>query len=296
MNRINHLLSPILSLTFLFFIFLGDSGANKNTAFSDDDERRACEEMLSSFDASLQDKPIDEVIAEVGISFLGTEYVASTLDENPDEEVLVIKVKGLDCVTFVENALVMSRLIKKGKTDIEDYENELEFIRYRDGNNTGYTSRLHYFTDWIYDNECKGVAKDITYDIGGIPYNKNINFMTTHTKSYKQLKGNNKNISRIKEVESAMNERELFYIPKSKVDDYYDLLQTGDIIATTTDIGGLDVTHTGFIFKEDGKTYFMHASSTENEVVISYEQLKQYLQSNKKQTGIIVTRPLDVNE
>ena len=296
MNRIKHLLYPILSLFFLFFLLPGNSGSDNNTALSDDDERRACEEKLASFDASLKDMPIDEVIAEVGISFLGTEYVAGTIDENPDEEVLVIKIKGLDCVTFVENTLVMSRLIKKGKTNIEYYENELEFIRYRDGNNTGYTSRLHYFTDWIYDNECKGVAKDITYDIGGIPYNKNINFMTKHTKSYKQLHGNNKNISRIKEVESAMNERELFYIPKSMVDDYYDFLQTGDIIATTTDIGGLDVTHTGFIFKEDGKTYFMHASSTENEVVISYKQLKQYLQSNKKQTGIIVARPLDVNE
>ena len=296
MNRIKHLLYPILSLFFLFVLLPGNSGSDNNTALSDDDERRACEEKLASFDASLKDMPIDEVIAEVGISFLGTEYVAGTLDENPDEEVLVIKIKGLDCVTFVENALVISRLIKKGKTNIEYYENELEFIRYRDGNNNGYTSRLHYFTDWIYDNECKGVAKDITYDIGGIPYNKNINFMTKHTKSYKQLHGNNKNISRIKEVESAMNERELFYIPKSMVDDYYDFLQTGDIIATTTDIGGLDVTHTGFIFKEDGKTYFMHASSTENEVVISYKQLKQYLQSNKKQTGIIVARPLDVNE
>ncbi|MFC2093391.1 N-acetylmuramoyl-L-alanine amidase-like domain-containing protein [Bacteroidota bacterium] len=296
MNRLNLLLSPILLLFLLFLFVHGNSGADYNTAFSDDDERKACEERLSSFDVSLKDKPIDEVITEVGISFLGTEYVAGTLDENPDEEVLVIKISGLDCVTFVENVLAMSRLVKKGKIDIEDYENELESIRYRDGNNTGYTSRLHYFTDWIYDNEGKGVIKDITYDIGGVPYNKNINFMTTHTKSYKQLHGNNKNISRMKDVESAMNERELFYIPKSKVNYYYDLLQTGDIIATTTDIGGLDVTHTGFIFKENGKTYFMHASSTENEVVISYEQLKQYLQSNKKQTGIIVARPLDVNE
>ena len=295
MNRLNLLLSSLLSILFSFFLLFSNVGVDYITSFSDDDERRACEEKFASFDASLKDKPIDEIIADVGLSFLGTEYVAGTLDENPDEEVLVIKIKGLDCVTFVENALVISRLIKKGKTDIEDFENELEFIRYRDGNNTGYTSRLHYFTDWIYDNEGKGVVKDITYDIGGILYNKNINFMTTHTKSYKQLYGKSKNISKMKEVESDMNEREMFYIPKSKVDNYYDLLKTGDIIATTTDISGLDVTHTGFIYKENGNTYFLHASSTENEVVISSEQLKQYLQNNKKQTGVIVARPLCVN-
>jgi hypothetical protein len=256
----------------------------------------ACEEKLNSFDTSLKENPINEIMEEVGISFLGTEYVAGTLDENPDEEELVIKVTGLDCVTFVENALVMSRLIKKGKTNIEDYENELEFIRYRDGDNTGYTSRLHYFTDWIYNNEEKGVVKDITYDIGGIPYKKNINFMTNHTDAYKQLKGNDENICIMSGIEDDMNNREMFYIPKSEVDDYYDLLQTGDIIATTTNIGGLDVTHTGLIYKENGNTYFMHASSKANEVIISSEELKEYLKKNKRQSGIIVARPLEVNE
>ena len=296
MNRINHLLSPILTIVFLFFQLLNYSGVDCQPLLLDDDERIACEEKLNSFDATLPEKPINEIIEEVGISFLGTEYVAGTLDENPEVEELVIKVTGLDCVTFVENALVMSRLIKEGKKSIEDYENELEFIRYRDGENTGYTSRLHYFTDWIFSNEEKGVVKDITYDIGGVPYIKEINFMTNHTDAYKQLKGNDENILIMCGVEDEMNGREMFYIPKSDVDDFYNLLQTGDIIATTTNIGGLDVTHTGLIYKENGSTYFMHASSKENEVIISSEELKGYLKKNKRHSGIIIARPLEVNE
>ena len=296
MNIKNHLHSSIFTLIFLLFLFLNYSGADNKAALLDDDERMACEEKINSFDTSLKERPISEVVEEVGLSFLGTEYIAGTLDENPIEEELVIKVTGLDCVTFVENALVMSRLIKKGKTNIEDYEDELEFIRYRDGNNTGYTSRLHYFTDWIYNNEEKGVIKDITYDIGGIPYEKNINFMTNHTNSYQQLKGNDENIYLMSGIEDDMNGREMFYIPKSDVDDYYDLMQTGDIIAITTTISGLDVTHTGLIYKENGNSYFMHASSKANEVIISSEELKDYLKKNKRHNGIIIARPLEVNK
>ena len=115
----------------------------------------------------------------------------------------------------------------------------------------GYPSRLHYFTDWIADNEQKGVVKDITRDIGGVPYNKNIDFMTTHIDSYKQLKGNDAYIQQMRTVEDMINSRDKYYIPKGEVDNFYDSLQTGDIIATTTDIAGLDVTHTGYIYKDN---------------------------------------------
>ena len=80
--------------------------------FFDDYEEIKCSKILRSFDASLKSLPMNELIAEVGKSFIGTEYVAGTLDENKTES-LVIKVTGLDCVTFVENALIMARLIKK---------------------------------------------------------------------------------------------------------------------------------------------------------------------------------------
>lgn len=262
-------------------------------SFFDDYEDAKCKKILASLDASLANLPINEVIAEVGKSFIGTEYVAGTLDENMNES-LVVKVTGLDCVTFVENALIMARLIKKGSTSFEDYKKELEFIRYRNGVMEGYTSRLHYFTDWIFNNQEKGVVRDITGDIGGVPYNKKIDFMTTHIDSYKQMKGNAENVAMMQSVEDLMNSRALYYIPKSEVDNYYDKMETGDIVATTTDIAGLDVTHTGFIYKENGKTHFMHANVKTKEVMITTEQLKEYLAGNKKQSGVIVARPKSV--
>lgn len=265
--------------------------ASRALPFFDDYEDMKCKKILKSFPASLSELPLNEIIAEVGKSFIGTEYVGGTLDENMNES-LVVKVTGLDCVTFVENALIMSRLVKKGKTEFEDYKKELEFIRYRGGKMDGYPSRLHYFSDWIYDNQEKGVIEDITSGIGGKPYNKTIDFMTTHPDSYKQLKNDPANFAAMEEVEAEINTRQMYYIPKGEVDQYYDLLQTGDVIGTTTDIAGLDITHTGFVYKDDSGTYFMHASFPKKEVIISGEQLKEYLAGNKKQSGIMVARPL----
>ena len=263
-------------------------------AFPQDDEYevKSVKKRLKSFDSSLSEKELYEIIAEVGKSFRGIEYVAGTLDNNPKEEKLVIKISGLDCVTFVENVLAISRIIRKGTPDYDSYRSELTNIRYRNGEINGYVSRLHYFSDWIYDNQKKGIVEDITKNIGGEAYKKSIDFMSSHVESYKQLKNNPELVEEIIAVENDINGRKMFYIRKDNVDDYYDSIQTGDIIATTTKIDGLDITHTGFVFRENGKVKFMHASVTKGEIVISSESLKEYLSKNAKQSGIMVARPL----
>lgn len=287
MHRINHYKSA--AIIFTVILMLIPFGLNSGT--DDDYEIKAVKKKLKSFDKNLSESDISDIIITVGKSFIGTEYAAGTLDKNTKSEKLVIKISGLDCVTFVENTLAISRIIKNGRFDIESYKDELTKIRYRDGEINGYSSRLHYFTDWIYDNERKGIVADITKSIGGIPYYKTIDFMSSHADSYKQIAENPDIVDEMKDIEKKMNRRDLYYIKKSEVDDYYESLQSGDIIATTTNIEGLDVTHTGFIYKKNGKTHFLHASITKGEIIISKEELKEYLKGNKKQTGIIVARP-----
>lgn len=260
---------------------------------NDDYEVMKCKKKLVSFDASLKELPLNEIIAEVGKTFIGTPYVGGTLDENNSEE-LVVKITALDCVTFVENCLIFSRLIKEGKNSFEDYLTELEKIRYRYGKNIGYASRLHYFTDWIYDNEQKGIIKDITKDIGGAIYPKTISFMTSHRNSYKQLADDDFNYKLIYESENNINLRERYYIPKEDISNYYDKLQTGDIVGLTSTLEGLDVAHTGFVYKRDGMTFLMHASLKNKEVEISSVELQDYLMANAKQSGIVVARVMDV--
>lgn len=265
-----------------------------NAVSGDDYEIMKCKKKLVSFDASLKNLPLNEIIIEVGKTFMGTPYVAGTLDQNPSSEELTISITGLDCVTFVENCLTFSRLIKTGKTDFDSYKSELEKIRYRNGKNTGYPSRLHYFTDWIYDNEQKGIVKDITREIGGTEYSKSISFMSSHRDSYKQM-ADDENYGKMLDVENNINSRTLYYIPKDRITEVYPKLQNGDIFGITSTLNGLDIAHTGFIFMKDGKAYLMHASLKDKEVEFSATDLQDYIMGNSKQGGIVIARVTDLN-
>jgi cell wall-associated NlpC family hydrolase len=63
--------------------------------------------------ARIDTLPIGERVAAMGKLFLGTPYVAHTLDSDATKEKLVVDLRGFDCVTFYENMLAFARIIKK---------------------------------------------------------------------------------------------------------------------------------------------------------------------------------------
>lgn len=243
-------------------------------------------------DKKLSEKPINEIISEVGRSFLGTDYEAFSLEKEGEEQ-LVIHLTGLDCTTFLENTLVFSRCIKNQKTSFEDYQNELKFIRYRDGIIDRYPSRLHYFSDWIYKNVQKKIVNDITKEIGGEKIKFNVFYMSKNPNKYKHLKESPEFVNTIAKQENEINKREYYFIPKEKVQKIESKIQNGDLIAITTNIPGLDIGHVGIAVKEtDGRIHFLHAPLAGRKVEISEKPLPEYLAAIKKHTGIIVLRPL----
>ena len=251
----------------------------------------------SKFDFALEQqlvlKPINEIIVEIGKSFLGLEYEAGTLDKDNKEE-LVIHLTGLDCYTFLETSLVFGRLIKLEENSFEDYENELTKIRYRNGEITDYVSRLHYFSDWIFEMDKRSVVKDVTKDIGGLPYINQINFMSANPQYYKQLKSDPENVQKIKDIEKLISSRKYFYIPQDTIQKLESNIINGDIIGITTDIPGLDIAHTGIAVRlDDNRIHLLHAPNTGKKIQITSEPLAEYIKRNKKQTGIIVARPLE---
>ena len=258
-----------------------------------DDDALLC---LKKFDLAvslgLREKPIRDVVVEIGKTFLGTEYVANAL-EVPGGERLVVNMRGLDCVSFYENALVLARCIKKGKLTFDDYKAELQFIRYRGGIINGYPSRLHYTSDYIHDNEKKGVWKDMTRELGGVPFVKTINFMSTHPESYRQLKENPDYTKAVMEQEREITARAKYYIPKEHVEKIAEKIMPGDILGMTTSIEGIDTSHTGIAVREEGMLRLMHAPLAGKKVLISDVTLAEYLARNKKQTGMMVARPLE---
>ncbi len=241
-------------------------------------------------DKKLSEKPISEIISEVGRSFLETPYEAFSLEKEGEEQ-LVIHLTGLDCTTFLENTLTLSRCIKKQKTSFEDYQKELTFIRYRDGKLNEYPSRLHYFSDWIFNNTHKGIVKDVTKEIGGEPIKFNVFFMSKNPDKYKHLTETPAFISTISKQEKAINKRQYYFVPKEKVEQMESKIQNGDLIAITTNIPGLDIGHVGIAVKEsDGRIHFLHAPLSGSKVQISEKPLPEYLAAVKKHTGIVVLR------
>ncbi len=252
-------------------------------------DRTAFDDKTIEIDGLLEND-FGKTIVAVGKTFLGTPYVAKTL-EIGEIESLVINLQGLDCTTYVENVLAFSLLLKNGQTEFDDFTKILKIIRYKDGKLDGYASRLHYFSEWIANNEVKGLLKDITSEIGGVQITKKIDFMSAHRDLYPFLK-DDVNFNKIKASESYLNNQELCILPQDQIAENEHLIKTGDIIALTTSIKGLDITHTGIATREkDGRIHLLHASSS-GQVTISELPLVDYLKKVKNNTGIMVVRPL----
>lgn len=241
--------------------------------------------------SNLKKDDFGETIIAVGKTFIGIPYVAKTL-EIGETESLVINLQGMDCTTYVENVLAFSLMVEHQKKDFDTYTENLETIRYKDGKLEGYASRLHYFSEWIADNEKKGFLKDMTSEIGGIESKKEIDFMSTHRDLYPFLK-DQENFKKIQESERFLKTRSLCILPQDQIQANEHLIRTGDIIALTTSIKGLDITHTGFASREaDGRIYLLHASTGSRVVELSELPLVDYLKGIKSNTGIMVARPL----
>lgn len=234
--------------------------------------------------------PIGDAIAAIGKSFIGTRYEAFTLETGDDTQPLIM-LTGLDCTTFLETSVALALTTKKGEINFDEYAANLEKIRYRNGSADGYLSRLHYFTDWIADNSARGIITDVTRDLGGIPYQMHVSFMSSNPDKYARMTSSAL-VDSMKKIEARINKRSYSYIPKDKVAGIEESIRNGDLIAITSSIKGLDIVHVGIavVGKNNDRVYFMHAPQPETDVQITKLPLSDYLKNNKKQTGIMVLR------
>lgn len=225
--------------------------------------------------------------------FLGIPYVASTLENNTDEQ-LVINLRQLDCTTFVENVLTLTLCTKNGQTTFDDFCNQLRKIRYRNGK-VGYPTRLHYFSEWISDNTRMGFVEET--QAPNPPFSAvqtlQINFMSTHVDKYPMLVRTPSFIKPIAQMESELNGQTCRYIPKVGILNNAACKQAvkdGNILALVTSRQGLDTSHVGFaIWKKDGLHLF-HASSLQKKVVEDKSLLRNYMMKQKSQLGVRVVK------
>ena len=221
-------------------------------------------------------------------------YVAHTLEVN-DNEQLVVNTRQLDCTTLVETVTALTICVQQEKRRWADYLRTLRTLRYRQGVMNGYTSRLHYFTDWIDDKQLMGIVSEIQ---GPNPpftalQKVKVSYMSEHPRSYKALKANAALVPIIKRQEQALTGKTYRYIPKQAIKNTQLLRQTikdGDIIAITCNKKGLDIAHLGFaVWQKDG-LHLLNASSIHHKVVTEPMTIRQYLQKHSTFTGVRIIR------
>jgi hypothetical protein len=248
--------------------------------------------LILSKRAEFKEESLDRMsllLEKIGRSFIGSPYKAHTLEVG-DEETLVINLREFDCTTFVETCLALTTTFKMGGYTFDSYQYILKRIRYRNGILDGYNSRLHYFTDWIYDNSINGYVKDASKIHGGVPYPNRVNFMSKHISAYPQLAKDSTLLPGLKAIEEAISARTAHYIPKEKLHEIEPYLEEGWIVAFTTSIEGLDVIHTGITVRNGEKIHLLHASSDAGKVIVSNETLIEYVMGNHLQTGVMLLK------
>jgi len=248
-----------------------------------------CEALLGAAGKRrAKEKSLPELAVSLGRHFIGAPYQSQTL-ESAGAETLVANLRTFDCMTFVESVIALAFSIKSGKIKFADYLLTLKRLRYRDGRIDGYPSRLHYFTDWLWEGGCKGFVSDITSLLGGIPVRKNLDELTRQSEHHPPLQDETA-FRKMREAETACSLRTFHFIPKERWLCAEKKIEDGDVIAITSNREGIDVLHVGFAVLVNKKARLLHASSKAGAVVLSAVTLNSYLREKRSRTGVIVGR------
>ena len=286
-EKIRHMMNKMLLTLLLCLPF---ASPNMQAQSAQETDLQIFERYVSAMEQRETPSP-ETLMIETAKFFLGTPYVASTLEQEPEQ--LVVNLRELDCATFVDAVLALARTMESEQQTFETFKHQLLYIRYRDGSIHDYTDRLHYTSDWIYENTQKGIVEDINKRIGGQPLPIAVSFMSTHPGSYKQLKNDSTLTAKIKKIEDNINARTYHYIPKALIPTCKKGIHSGDIIAFTTNIKGLDTSHMGIAYWESpSRLTFIHASSVGRKVMIQQTTIEEYMEKVTKNTGLLIARPV----
>ena len=229
--------------------------------------------------ATFQNAGKNQVMVLVAKELLGTPYVAGTLETIP--ETLSVYLHQTDCILFVESCLAMTTLLcsdemKNGIPPFSRYCEVIQSMRYRNGVVDGYTSRIHYTSEWILQNEKNGLLEEYTSKYGERKY-QTFSFMSTHPQSYEQLKNSPAEVKKIKETEKNLDlQTKVYTIAAADIPKNEKHIQDGDIICFVSKVKGLDITHVGIAHRENGRLTFIHASLKYKKVVIEPKSLSEY--------------------
>jgi hypothetical protein len=208
---------------------------------------------------------LENRLARISEHFLGRPYLSGPLRGSPTEqERLVSRLDGFDCVTFAESVIALGR---SGAP--VDFERELIALRYRHGQ-VGWLERNHYMSLWIERNAEAGAVCPVLREswIG---------------------EGAARTLCCLEGFPAL--ERRLEYLPVGRAEELSQEARSGDVICFVSTRGDLDTYHVGLLVRRGAPLppLLRHASRSAGRVV--EESLTDFLQRNET-PGFLVARPL----
>jgi hypothetical protein len=201
-------------------------------------------------------------VALASEKFLGTRYVLGPLGEgqgqDPDP---LIRYDAVDCVTFVEEVLALTRAESGDKVC-----DTLQQIRYR-GDQISYAERNHFVeAAWLPNNVKKGYLKEITREVAGADV---LESKRTFTLEDWKHRSDAKEIV-LPDALAPVGEFDLNILPLDKVVAHQDQLPNGAVMIMVRSWGPLTsnrIGHLGLIVRKGDAVFVRHASSLKHEVI-----------------------------
>ncbi|HXV65466.1 MAG TPA: N-acetylmuramoyl-L-alanine amidase-like domain-containing protein [Vicinamibacteria bacterium] len=235
-------------------------------------------------------EPFGRYLARAGRIQHGVAYDTAA-SPPPGPERLRIELERFECVTFIESTLAVARCGYVGEPTAECFTREIVQSRYRGGVLSDYASRLHYFTEWIDDNESRGRLRNLTGQLGGIPVRKDFFRISTHELA--RASAEDELARKMRSVEARLSGIPHLVVPRESARSASTALEDGDIVAFVRERPGFLVHHAGFVLHVRGDPRLLHASSYHQKVVITAEDVADYLLRRPERKGVIVARPTE---
>ncbi len=129
----------------------------------------------------VQALPVNEAIALLARSFVGSPYLEFSLDGAGPEQ-LRLDLMRFDCMLFVEQLLAIA-----SAESFDQFAERTQRLRYRDGE-IGYCTRQHYFHDWVKSAQAQGMLEFNSEWPGQRTRRVHLNYMSSHRDIYQPLR------------------------------------------------------------------------------------------------------------
>lgn len=236
-------------------------------------------QFAPSLTKAIQESRAKEDLTYIGLHFLGKPYTRNSLSSS-NSETLVADLSSFDCVTFIENSLALAH--SKGIDSL--YRTALRHYRYA-GDSIQYEKRFHYFSDAM------GQL--------GFPLLGTSNLLHKSPKTFSYLssylankKSTKVNFKVLRAHEHELAQRPFYYTPNASIEQLLPFLKSGDLIGLVSKKSSIDFSHTGMVYRMNGKVFLLHASQEFKRVMVSRQTLMDYVKTHRQFIGICAFRPI----